>query len=286
MKNATVYEKKIKKLLTGVSRKAAPPPPGESEAVKFLLEAILQADATRKSAQSVVSAFDREFVDYNELRVAPAKDIVDAMGRDFPGAREKADSIVRVLNAIFDRNSELSMKHMEKMPKRDLRKHLQEIGLSPYAAALVTMTVFGGHAVPIDLSLLLALEANGLIYPESDLADVQGFLERIISQKDNFSTHEFFRDFVDKNAKSIAKRLKEYSAQIAQTAQVVEAAAPQPQMPMVADTEGLDEPADEGADEADVVEPVAKGPAARPARPKIAPKGGAKPARPAKGRKK
>lgn len=210
MKNATVYEKKIRKLLASMPRKAAPPPPAGLDAFTLLLEGILQADVPRKSAAAVLAELHQEFVDYNELRVAPPKDITDCMGRDFWGAREKADSIVRSLNTIFDRTSSLSMQYMEKMPKRDLRKHLGEVGLWPYPGALLTMAVFGGHAIPVDQALVDALEIEGLVYPGSGVADVQGFLERVISQKDDYAAHEFFRDFVEKNYKAVLKKLKEH----------------------------------------------------------------------------
>lgn len=225
MKNATSYEKKIKKLLSGMTKQAAGEPPEGVKAFTFLLQAILESDASRKEAQKVVQGFDREFVDYNELRVAPTKDIVDVIGRDFPGAREKAETIIKSLNAIFDRNSSLTMAYMDKMPKRDLRKHLTEMGMTPYTAALVTMTLFAGHAIPVDRSLVIALEANGYIHPDTELEDVQGFLERIVPQKDDSAAHELFRDFVEENAKVVTKRLKEEAAVVAEAAAKAQAAA-------------------------------------------------------------
>lgn len=213
MKNATVYEKKIKKLLSSMSRKALPAAPKELEGFTRMIEAILQTDAPRKVAASILAEIHREFIDYNELRVAPMKDITDCMPRDFYAAREKADSLIRSLNTIFDKTSSMSMEYLEKMPKRELRKYLvDEAGLSPYAAAVITLNVFGGHAVPVDQFLVDELENQELIQPGSDLADVQGFLERIIPQKDAWSAHEFFRDFMEKNYKALVKKRKEIAA--------------------------------------------------------------------------
>ncbi|MFB3890851.1 MAG: hypothetical protein ACE15C_02380 [Phycisphaerae bacterium] len=225
MKNATSYEKKIRKLLSGMGKGPADEPPTGVDAFTFMLQAILESDAPRKEAQRAIQAFQREFVDYNELRVAPTKDIVDVIGRDFPGVREKAEAIVKALNTIFDRSSRLSMEYMHKMPKRELRKHLLEMGMTPYSAALVTMGVFSGHAVPVDKSLVIALKANGYVHPSSDLDDIQGFLERIVAQKDGPAAHELFRDFVEKNAKVVAKRLKEEAAAAAAAKAQAEAAA-------------------------------------------------------------
>jgi endonuclease III len=210
MKNATAYEKKIRKLLASMPKKSVPEAPKELEAFTLLLEGILGADVPRKAAAGVLNELHTEFVDYNELRVAPVKDITDCMPREFWGAREKAESIVRSLNAIFDRSSRMTMEHLEKMPKRDLRKYLGEVGLSTYAAALVTLVVFGGHAVPVDQALVDALEIEELVHPGSTVDDVQGFLERVIGQKEDYAAHEFFRDFVEKNYKAVLKKLKEH----------------------------------------------------------------------------
>ena len=225
MKNATEYEKKIRKFISAAAKVK---PTAPEDPFQFIVEAILQADSSRKAAHQIVQAINDEFVDYNELRVAPVKDITDCMGRDFLFAREKAESIIKALNGIFDHSSSLSLAHLEKMPKRDLRKHLGELGLSPYASSLVLMVLFGGHAVAVDRSLVILLEQDGYISPGSELDDVQGFLERIVSQKDDLSVHEFFRDYVEKNLKSIAKKLKQQAvlAEAAAAAAAQVAAAP------------------------------------------------------------
>jgi endonuclease III len=222
MKNATAYEKGIRKFIAGCG-KAKPIVP--QDPFHFIVEAILQADASRKAAAHVLHTINREFVDYNELRVAPIKDITDCMGRDFPFARLKAEAIVKSINCMFDHTCSLSIEYMQKMPKRDLRKHLREAGLSYYATALVLMVLFAGHAVPVDHSLAILLEQDGYVNPGSSLEDVQGFLERVITQKEGLAVHEFFRDYVEKNAKSIAKRLKEEAAAAVEAAAAEAAAA-------------------------------------------------------------
>ena len=43
-------------------------------------------------------------------------------------------------------------------PKRERRRCLLELGLSPYVAALVMLKVLGAHAVPVDQTLVDCLE--------------------------------------------------------------------------------------------------------------------------------
>lgn len=211
MKNATKYQKKIKQFLSGI-RKSATPPPAEQDPFAVMVKAILAADAPKQAAK----AFDtltREYVDLNELRVSPVKEIVDTLGRDFPEARRKAEEITSVMNAIFTSRNNLKLDYVEKMPKRDLRRHLHELGLSPFAAAVMMMQLFGGHAIPVDQGLVDCLEIDGYIEPDSTIEDVQAFLERIILQKQAHAAHEFFSEYVAKNEKMLTKKRKAAEAQ-------------------------------------------------------------------------
>lgn len=205
MKNASIYEKKVKKLLSSLGKHPAVKPIG-GDPISVLIQSMLAADATHKQVAAAMATLEREFVDHNELRVSPPKEIVERL-KDFPGTREKAEMVVKVLNAVFDKTGTMTMTYMDKMTKRDLRKHLGEIGMTPFAAAFLMLNVFDAHGMPVDRSLMYVLEAQECIEPGSDIEDVQGFLERVIPQKDALGIHELFRRLVEKNSKMIAKRM-------------------------------------------------------------------------------
>lgn len=234
MKNSTLYQKNIKKLLSGVSKKRIAPPEVD-DLVRLLIEAVLSPDTSRKLVQQGVEAMSREFVDFNELRVSPPKEIVDRMGRNVPHAREKADTLVRVLNAVFDRTSTMTMDYMKEMSKKDLRRHLAEIGLSPYSAAHVLLLGFASHAVAVDVSLLDALKMGEFVAPNCDIEEATGFLERFIAQKEALATHEFFRTYIEHNAKAIAKWRKANPDLASQEAPIL----PPPKFQMMAKSQPL-----------------------------------------------
>ncbi|MCD6303370.1 MAG: hypothetical protein J7M21_00225 [Planctomycetes bacterium] len=207
MKNATKYQAKIKKLLAGIEE-SAPDVPAVTEPIRAIVEYILAADATDGQVEKALASIDKEFVDVNELRVSPTKEIVEALGRDFPDARRKADEIVKVLNAIFNRYNKLSLEKLQDMTKRDLRRCLTEFGMDGYAAACTVLYVFGGHAVPVDQSLVDCLEMDGYIEPGSTVENVQGFLERVILQKHDVAAHRFFRRYVAERTRALARKRK------------------------------------------------------------------------------
>lgn len=206
MKNAAAYEKKIKKLLKDVKKQPASDTPSGEEALGVFIESILQADCTKKQASDGLVAIKKEFVDFNELRVSPPKDIGDCLGKDYPDARAKATMMTTVLLNIFQCTYNVSIDYMSQMTKRDLRRHLGELGLSPYASSCVVLLVFGGHAIPVDQTLVEVLKMGQYVHPDSDGSEVQGFLERVIPQKDDPSVHEFFRTYIAKFVKVLNKK--------------------------------------------------------------------------------
>lgn len=205
MNNASTYQKKITKLLGKLPKTKVTVWPRGDQAVAVMIEAILQADSDPRAAKQAFETLKKEYVDFNELRISPLKDIVDRLGKEYPNAWAKAAEITTSLKKVFSRTYDVSIDYMADMTKKDLRRHLREVGLSPYAASYVTLNVFDGHAIPIDTDLLDVLKMEEYVDPESDLDEVQGFLERVIAHKDAIAAHHVFRSHVKKSVKAMEK---------------------------------------------------------------------------------
>ncbi len=205
MKNSAKYEKKIKKLFT---REKKAPEPKSQDLIELMLFGILEEDTTSRKSATAMAALREEFVDFNELRAAPVKDVVECVSEGLPAGRQKAQSIVNALKAIFTQTNSLSLDYVAQKTKRELRALLRkQLGLSPYAESVLTLLGFAGHAIPVDGLLLEALKLDDLIHPESDIADLQGFLERIVLYKDAVSCHQALRSYAAEAAPCVAKEL-------------------------------------------------------------------------------
>ncbi|NBB94495.1 MAG: hypothetical protein GVY16_02005 [Planctomycetes bacterium] len=210
MKNARSYEPKIRKLITEARKqKVESSEVAVDDPVSLIIEAILADDARADQVGQAMAAIGEEFVDLNEFRVCISSEIVACIGKDLPCAHEKAQTIAQVLHGIYGRASSMSVEYMRQYSKRDVRRHLQELGLSPYAEALVSMTVFEVHAIPVDAALVDALIVTGCVDEETDVADTQAFLERVINQKDNMTAHVFFRKYIRTHWTAIEKKRTE-----------------------------------------------------------------------------
>ena len=202
MKNAKTYETPMKKFLAQLPRRRRPQ---AQEPMDILLESILQADATLAQAQAALETLRQEYVDLNDLRVSPPREIAEIIGEDYPRARDKAAMVTTVLSNLMESAGALSLESLRELPKRELRRRLTEMGLDPFASAAVVLRVFAGHAVPVDASVVDALQAEGMVHASSGVEDVQGFLERIVSQKDAPEVHEALRAYVEKQPKVLSR---------------------------------------------------------------------------------
>ena len=205
MKNSASYQKKIKKIFSQARKQ---PPRDTKDTVRLMLMGVLEEDVPARKAAKAMEVLEDEFVDFNELRVSPVKDSAERLGADFLGAQAKAVTMTVALGALYRRMNNLSLAYLASKPKREVRKLLrEECGLSPYAESVVTLYGFQGHAIPVDNLLLEALKLDGYIDPDSDLNDLQGFLERIILNKDAVRCDEALREYAAKSAARVGREL-------------------------------------------------------------------------------
>ena len=205
MKQARTYETKVRKLLGRL------PAPRQSDAddvdpVRIMIEAVLQADSTPAQAARAMRVIEHEYVDFNELRVSPIKDLTDSIGADCPGIRHKAEELVAALGGVYAKSSAISLEYLADKTKREQRRLLSELGLREYAVGSVLLLGLDRHAIPVDRDLAECLEMDGYVHPGSEVADIQSFLERIVSRSKGLAAHEFFRAFVQKHSKVLAKK--------------------------------------------------------------------------------
>jgi endonuclease III len=203
MKNASVYLKKIKSFLSTLKKR----PPGEKtsdlEPMDSLILGILRQDTTRQQGLAGLKALRAEFVDYNEMRVAPPKDIADLLGPDMPLARLKAEMVTGVLNRVLDHGNDMNLQFLSDIGKRELPAYLHErLGFDSYSEAYVTLHVLDGHAIPVDRLLAQKLKDEDLVHPEADVAEIRSALERSIPAKGAIDVFEALSAYAATPAKT------------------------------------------------------------------------------------
>ncbi|MCG3181817.1 MAG: hypothetical protein BIFFINMI_04240 [Phycisphaerae bacterium] len=206
MKNSSTYERKFRNFVARLRK--AYRPPAEPAAVPVaptpeLIWAALLEDASEGTAKVALSRLTGHFVDYNELRVSRPEEIAEALPNTLGNARDRAQLIIKALQRIFDRFDKLEMLELRDAPKREARNFVASIpGMTPYVEGRVCLLGLGVHAMPVDRQLVGLLIEQGVVHPETDAADTQGFLERVVPAKDAVNVALLLEAFRQEPAKA------------------------------------------------------------------------------------
>ena len=185
MKNSKEYSKKIQGLYRTLSQQHGKVQKvSHEEVVDAIIHAFVSAQLTEQEAESAMQRFAGYFVDWNDLRVSRAEEIVEALGSDTPATRAVASAIISVLNSIFNEYHKVSLEALRKVGKRPARQALEKIdGISRFAADYCMLTSLHGHAIPLTEKMTEYLKANELVDPQADAQQIEGFLTKQVPAK-------------------------------------------------------------------------------------------------------
>ena len=168
--------------------------------LEHLVYAIIREGATREQADRAFKNLRTQFFDWNEVRVSAPHEIEEVL-EGIPGAGERAQRIVGVLQYWFELKFNFDMEDLAKKGLKDAARQLsrmlsevakngmKEAGRVPsrivdgndFVVATVIQQGLGGHAVPLDTPSLRVLRRLALVESESDdLEAIRGSIEHCI----------------------------------------------------------------------------------------------------------
>jgi hypothetical protein len=190
MKGATQCAKRLKsyfKKLRADAGKVSRPATGDP--IAQLVLGVFSRDMPEGKAREALDAIKAHVVDYNEMRVIPASEIVEFVG-ELPDVRIKCEDISRSLNRIFAIEHVVSLDRVAKGGKTELAAYLNALpGLDAYTRARIRLLGLEQHAIPLDEAMWAAAVAEGFVDPKCTLEEAQAFLERSIDPSEAL---EFF----------------------------------------------------------------------------------------------
>ena len=195
MKNSKDYSKKIQKLYRSLSRKYPKMQKVNHEKViDAIIYAVISAEMSEKHTDSAIRKFTDYFVDWNDLRVSRAEEIVEVMGKGTSTTMDIAMTITRILNSIFNDYHKISLESLKKIGKRPAKQALEKIdGISRYMVDYCLLTALGGHAIPLTDRMIKYLRNNELINPDASDQQIGGFLAKQISAKNGYEFYALLR---------------------------------------------------------------------------------------------
>lgn len=184
MKGGTMYASRLKGVYAKLRESAAKLEENQEpdHPLQRLATAIFAVGSSEEKAHIAVNRMLDAMVDWNDVRISTAGEIMSASGCRGSGSLERCSNLTAALGSIFNNENALTLDHLAAMPRREARHYLEQLdGVDEYATASVVLWSLGGHAIPVDDALLATLRDAELIHPQASRAEVQSFLERHVN---------------------------------------------------------------------------------------------------------
>ncbi|MEM6330738.1 MAG: hypothetical protein AAF790_10860 [Planctomycetota bacterium] len=172
---------KIKKLVASLKKHYKPAPPAaEQPLFECLLLACLLEDSPREAAQKAFETLQTQYFDWNEVRVSTRRELAEAM-KGLTDPDRAADRLRTTLQSVFETFYQFSLEPMKKQNLGVSIKQLEKLpGVTPFAVAYVVQNALGGHSIPVNRGLLLALRTIEVITDAEAAAGTVPGLERAV----------------------------------------------------------------------------------------------------------
>jgi len=195
MKDSKKYGTEIQKFYRSLKRKN---PKVKKVEYDDIAESLVHAAVLEHMSESVTKAafkrFGAHFVDFNDMRVSRTEEIVEMLGQDTEDARKVGANVIRILTGIFRKYNNVNLDSLRKLGKRQGRLVLEKFeGISRFCVDYCVLTALQGHAIPLTEAMIKYLKDNGLVHPEAQLDDIEGFLTRQISAANAYEFYVLLR---------------------------------------------------------------------------------------------
>lgn len=177
--------------------------PQYNDPVDALIYACIREFLSETATKRMITKLGKHFVDWNDMRVSRFEEIIEVLGGDDAVNRSIGRALRKSLYSVFEANDCISLEYIEELGKRKAKEELDKMeGISNYVCAYIILCCMDGHAIPINQRISDFLKDNKLVHPDSDIADIQGFAERVISSSQGYLFFETIQAMSEGNAKA------------------------------------------------------------------------------------
>jgi len=215
MKNSKEYAGKIKKLYKSLkaSHSAKIQQPKYDDPTDAMVFAAVSEFATVSGTKAISRKMDEHFVNLNDLRVAPAEEVIEVLGDGSFDAKQTAAQLNKMLNNIFRKYNTISLAALKKTGKRPAKQVIEKLADNHFVTEYCFLTALDGHSIPITGAMVECLRKNKLVHPNADADAIEGFLARQISAKNAYEFYSLLRKHCElqkpkKKAKKVKKTVK------------------------------------------------------------------------------
>ena len=219
MKNESAFAKKFTSLFKRIKKGKHTEIPVQPDPISQLIMGFLQWNTTNRFANAAYNRLTNVVVDHNDLRVSHLHEVINVIGVKYAQVEERVQRLLTALQEIYIREHAVTLDHLSKKSKKDVRAYLESIPtMPPYVASQVILLSFSGHAIPVDDVLAYRLREENVVAPDATVEQISSFLERQIRAADAVDAHAILRAWTEsgphrrvvatKPTRSVVKRAK------------------------------------------------------------------------------
>ncbi len=198
VKQESTSSKNWSSLLRKLNATYQPEDPPSRDPVMQLVIGFLQWESTRRQAEDALARLMAVMVDHNELRVSYESEIIQIVGRQYPRVEERIARLREVLNEIYIREYDVSLKAIDARMKKDQKVYLESLpGMLPYVSSQVMLLCYGGHAMPVDDKLAALLAREEVVGSDTPVEQVENTILRLVRAGDAKPAHLLLQAWSD-----------------------------------------------------------------------------------------
>jgi endonuclease III len=167
-----------------VVRKHYKPIPAAKDRTLFehLAFACLVENSPYELAEQVFNTLQADYFDWNEVRVSTIRELTEVT-KPLVDPPQAASRLKQTLHSVFEGVYQFDLETLKKQNIGQSSKQLQKLkGSSPFVVAYVTQSALGGHAIPVNNGLLIAMHVVGVISDSEFKSGAVPGLERVVSK--------------------------------------------------------------------------------------------------------
>lgn len=185
--SATNRSARIAQLATTIRSYFTPvPQPSPRPLFETLLFASLLENSTHDVTEKTFATLQAEYFDWNEVRVSTKRELSEAL-KNLTDPLAAAERLKATVQSIFESVYSFDIEGVKKQTLGQALAVIEKYkGVTPFAVAYVTQNALGGHSIPVNQGLLMALVALDVITPAEAEKGVVPGLERAIPKNKGF----------------------------------------------------------------------------------------------------
>jgi endonuclease III len=167
-----------------VVRKHYKPVPAAKDRTLFehLAYACLVENSPHDLAEQVFNTLKADYFDWNEVRVSTLRELTEVT-KPLVDPPQAASRLKQTLHSVFEGVYQFDLETLKKQNIGQSAKQLQKLkGSTPFVVAYVTQSALGGHAIPVNNGLLIAMHVTGVISDNELKSGAVPGLERVVSK--------------------------------------------------------------------------------------------------------